>query len=93
MKPSPLTSQNHLLDPAHQPYLSPDAVITRNWPDGKYCPDEHAQKHLAALAPYILEHRPVSFIAGTKELPITWRFRVNRELFPYVRLQAFLALE
>lgn len=88
-----MTPHNHLLNPAHQPYLNPDTVIARNWPDGKYCPDENAQKHLAALAPYILESPPASFITDTKGLLITWSFRMNRELFPDVRLQTFLALE
>lgn len=89
-----MTPHNHLLNPVHQPYLSPYAVIARNWPDGKYCPNEHTQKHLAALAPYILESLPVSFLADNPmKLPITWSFGANHEVFPYVRLQTFLALE
>lgn len=88
-----MNPHNHLLNPAHQPYLSPDAVITRNWLDGRYCPAEHAQKRLVALAPYILESPASSSVADTKELPITWAFRANRELFPHVRLKTFLALE
>lgn len=49
-----MTSHNHLLNPAHQPYLSPAAVIGRAWATGGYRPDIYTRRHLAALAPYLL---------------------------------------
>lgn len=51
-------------NPAHQPYLSPDAVIGRAWASGRYRPDIYTRRHLAALAPYLLTSPPSVPLVG-----------------------------
>lgn len=73
-----MTSHNHLLSPAHQPYLSPAAVIARTWATGGYRPDIYTRRHLAALAPYLLTSpasMPLVGSAGCELVPVVSRLQ------------------
>lgn len=83
-----------LLSPAHQPYLSPNAVIQRNWATGGYRPDIYTRRHLAALAPYLLASPPsVPLLgpAGCKLAPVVSSLR-DAALAEAVELHTLRAL-
>lgn len=89
-----MTPHNHLLNPAHQPYLSPGAVIARVWATGRYRPDIYTRRHLAALAPYLLTSpasMPLVGPAGCELAPVVSRLQ-DAALSEAVELHTLRAL-